>query len=155
VLAVLNGRLLAEPAPQLIGLAGSLTSMLVLPYLGSATARRELQRPLAERQPRGARDGNGTAHRLRTFPVRLTHRTARTLLAIRARPGSNNRVVSLAAGIVDQGQCSKLLRRLERAGLIENDGAIRPGTPNAWRLTERGEAAAAFVQEAAGIDAPC
>ncbi|HXQ00053.1 MAG TPA: hypothetical protein VN845_08310, partial [Solirubrobacteraceae bacterium] len=44
--------------------------------------------------------------------------------------------------IVDQGQISKLLTRLEYQGLIVNRGADSRarGTPNAWWLTERGEA---------------
>ncbi len=46
-----------------------------------------------------------------------------------------------AAGVADQGQISKLLRRLERCGLVSNSGEGHPkGEPNAWTLTERGEA---------------
>jgi DNA-binding MarR family transcriptional regulator len=42
--------------------------------------------------------------------------------------------------MTDQGQTSKLLKRLERAGLIENAGPGRDsGEPNAWRLTPRGQ----------------
>jgi hypothetical protein len=47
--------------------------------------------------------------------------------------------VAAAAGIVDEGQASKLLKRLKRLGLIENMAWDRePGGANAWRLTARG-----------------
>ncbi len=46
-----------------------------------------------------------------------------------------------AAGIVDQGQISKLLTRLQRLGLVENrGGGAARGAPNAWTLTGRGRA---------------
>ncbi len=61
------------------------------------------------------------------------------LMAVAAHPGSSNRMVADEAGISDQGQISKLLRRLEGLGLIEiaGDGPV-PGGPNAWTLTEKG-----------------
>jgi hypothetical protein len=42
--------------------------------------------------------------------------------------------------MIDQGQISKLLARLEGLGLIANvgDGHVK-GAANAWCLTERGE----------------
>jgi hypothetical protein len=47
--------------------------------------------------------------------------------------------VATAAGIVDEGQASKLLKRLAGLGLIENTVPDRePGEANAWRLTARG-----------------
>jgi DNA-binding MarR family transcriptional regulator len=68
-----------------------------------------------------------------------TYRTARVLTTIAANPGTSNRAVAAAAGIVDEGQASKLLKRLERLGLIENIARDRePGEANAWRLTTRG-----------------
>jgi DNA-binding MarR family transcriptional regulator len=71
--------------------------------------------------------------------VRSTYRTARVLSAIAANPGASNRAVAAAAGIVDEGQASKLLKRLERLSLIENMARDRePGNANAWRLTTRG-----------------
>jgi DNA-binding MarR family transcriptional regulator len=73
--------------------------------------------------------------------MRLTYRTVRVLLAIGQQPGASNRHVAEAAGILDQGQTSKLLRRLAHLGLVENasptDG--QRGEPNAWQLTTRGE----------------
>ncbi len=45
------------------------------------------------------------------------------------------------AGIVDQGQISKILTRLEYQGLVANrsGASAARGTPNSWWLTDRGE----------------
>ena len=144
VLAVLHTRLSergSEPErgrARLTGLAGPLMGMIVLPYLGSAAAARELARPAprAVASRRGVREDP-----LKGLDMRLTYRTVRVLLAIAAAPGASNRQVGDAAGIADQGQTSKLLGRLEHLGLIRNagDGEVGRGGPNAWRLTDRGE----------------
>lgn len=53
---------------------------------------------------------------------------------------ASNREVADAAGVHDQGQISKLLARLERLGLLHNNGDGQPrGEPNAWALTNRGK----------------
>jgi hypothetical protein len=110
--------------------------MIVLPYLGPAAARREFARPIPKASDKSRRNGQDP---LRELPMRLTYRTVRVLMAVAAHPGSSNRAVGDEAGISDQGQASKLLHRLERLGLIGNDGAGRPpGGPNAWRLTDKG-----------------
>ena len=58
---------------------------------------------------------------------------------IAANPGASNRAVAAAAGIVDEGQASRLLKRLAGLGLIENIANDRePGEANAWRWTARG-----------------
>jgi AcrR family transcriptional regulator len=136
VLAVIHARLLEGDPGSLAGLSNQLMSMIVLPYLGPAAARKELERPIPERSDRshpGVRDP------LRELGMRLTYRTVRVLLAVAARPGSSNREVAEASGVTDQGQMSKLLGRLEHLGLIENTGAgPARGEPNAWALTERG-----------------
>jgi AcrR family transcriptional regulator len=136
LLAVLQTRLLApNPAPP-SNLLGELTSLVVLPYLGSAAAKRELARPV--RRPSQPRHSGRFA--LEGVGMRLTYRTARVLMAIGERPGSSNREVGNRAEVVDQGQISKLLTRLESQGLIVNDGSGgRRGAPNAWELTARGE----------------
>jgi AcrR family transcriptional regulator/DNA-binding MarR family transcriptional regulator len=122
--------------PPLVDLLGQLMSLIVLPYLGAAAARRELSRPSPV--PRTPLTGGDLG--AESSNVRLTYRTTRVLLAIAERPGANNREVAGQAGIVDQGQISRLLRRLEGLGLIANtsDGSTR-GAPNAWLLTARGE----------------
>jgi DNA-binding MarR family transcriptional regulator len=72
--------------------------------------------------------------------VRLTYRTARVLRAIADYPGASNREVAERAGIVDQGQVSKLLSRLEARELIVKIGEGRTrGAPNSWSLSEQGE----------------
>jgi hypothetical protein len=122
----------------LIGLFGSLTSMIVLPYLGATVARRELGRPAPPRRLGVGQPGDVSAELDTT--VRLTYRTARVLRAIGDYPGASNREVAERAGIVDQGQVSKLLSRLEARELIVKIGEGRTrGAPNSWRLSERGE----------------
>ncbi len=154
VMAVLYARLQAQgadaggraaQAPPLIELHGELMSLIVLPYLGSRVAGNELRRavpaprsklaPISpELEPSLAGERSGSR--------RLTYRTVRVLRSIAELPGPSNREVAERVGIVDQGQISKLLTRLEYQGLIVNRGSDSParGTPNAWWLTERGEA---------------
>ncbi len=143
---IVYARLLRGARAPLTGLFGELMGMIVLPYLGSSRARREQARPApgpaavqvagVERvpvEPRAERDplaGTG---------MRLTYRTARVLACIAGEPGASNRIVAEQAGVTDPGQISKLLRRLERLGLLVNTGGGHlSGEPNAWRLTEHG-----------------
>ncbi len=157
VLAVLYTRLLGEssgaasdgasgPSTEgfsLVELHGQLMSLIVLPYLGAGIARKELERP--------APAPSASTRPVEPFPqgrsepgqrgARLTYRTVRVLKAIAELPAGSNREVAERAGIVDQGQISKILTRLEYQGLVVNrggSGAAR-GTPNAWWLTEHGE----------------
>jgi AcrR family transcriptional regulator len=133
-----NGR---EP---LAGLLGELMSMIVLPYLGAATARRERVRSALSTPPTtGKHSGNGhlalERDPLEGVRMRMTYRTAQVLATIASQPGISNRLVAAEAGIHDQGQISKLLARLERLGLTENTGDGHPkGESNAWRLTKLG-----------------
>ncbi len=137
VLAVLHGRLTGDGGDPLLVLAGPLMSMIVLPYLGPAAARRELERPVPRSRARVS--PRPVANPLHELGMRLTYRTIRVLMAVAEDPGSSNRIVSEGAGISDQGQVSKLLARLNRAGLVRNMGAVDAhGVPNAWMLTERG-----------------
>ena len=77
-------------------------------------------------------------------PFRLTARTHLVLTAVAelsegAFAPPSNVDVSKAAGVRDQGQISRLMRRLEGHGLLENTGGATAGVPNAWHLTARGE----------------
>jgi AcrR family transcriptional regulator len=148
-LSVLHARLLEPDCGAMADLAGPLTAMIVHPYLGPVVARRELER-LAEGPPAASSPAAGARHDgdpFRDLSIRFTYRTARVLSTIAAEPGASNRVVAAAAGILDEGQTSRLLRRLQRAGLIENGGESQSrGEPNAWTLTARGWA----VQTALG-----
>jgi AcrR family transcriptional regulator len=149
VLAVLHARLLDRNAGSLLELTNPLMGMIVLPYLGLAAARRELERPLPKTP---ARVRHAAGDPLRDLQMRLTYRTVRVLMAVAASPGSSNRTIAEGAGIADQGQISKLLARLHNLGLIENvsAGAARGG-PNAWTLTDKGwEVHGAIAHQASG-----
>jgi AcrR family transcriptional regulator len=141
VLAVLHTRILtrADKKPM-VTLLGPLMYMIVLPYLGSRAASRELNKP-TPRAP-GERPARAPAKRtdpLEGLGMRLTYRTVTVLAAIAENPGASNRQVADIAGIVDQGQVSKLLSRLAGLDLIENHGfGQAKGAANAWRLTGRG-----------------
>jgi AcrR family transcriptional regulator len=156
VLSVLHSRLLDRSPPSttrsgprskstegdslkddsLIGLAGPLMSMIVLPYLGASAARRELAKPTPKVLARAHGAGGNP---LGELGMRLTYRTVRVLMAIAARPGSSNREVADTAEVTDQGQMSKLLARLHGLGLIQNTGGgASRGEPNAWTLTDEG-----------------
>jgi hypothetical protein len=140
VLTVVQTRLADRSREPLSRLAGPLMGMIVLPYLGPAAAERERRRPAPRvAPPRWCQPPREDP--LRDLDMRLTYRTVRVLSVIAQAPGASNRQIADAAGIVDQGQTSKLLRRLAHFGLAENasrDGAAR-GERNAWRLTARGE----------------
>ena len=137
VLSVLHSQLSDPEGGSLLELAGPLTNMIVLPYLGQAAARKELERPVpqAHAQPRAI-----STDPLRDVDMRLTYRTVRVLMAVAEHPGASNRQVGVASGMNDQGQISKLLSRLHRLGLIANAG-VGPakGAPNEWTLTPKGE----------------
>lgn len=141
VFAVLHTRLLEGDGEPLSGLLGSLMSVIVLPYLGTRAAARELTRPasalparhhgVSPSQPRDPLDG---------LNMRLTYRTVRVLSVIGERPGASNREIAEGAGIADQGQISKLLNRLLRLSLVVNVGEGQErGAANAWHLTVRGQ----------------
>jgi AcrR family transcriptional regulator len=152
--AIVYARLLrGEPTP-LVGLLGELMGMIVLPYLGPAAARREQARPAPApsrtARPREMSGALGAADPLRGTRMRLTYRTARVLESVaeldRQGSGPSNRMVGEYAGVVDPGQISKLLARLERADLLVNRGAGHSkGEPNAWSLTPKGEMVARSI----------
>jgi AcrR family transcriptional regulator len=144
--AILCKRLLARDPEPLSGLLDPLMSMIVLPYLGPAAARRERKRPVPEAPADTAARSvapSGDAWSqdpLREIPMRLTYRTARVLEVTAENPGASNRAIGEGAGIYDQGQVSKLLSRLQKLGLVINTGEGQPkGSANAWLLTPKGE----------------
>jgi AcrR family transcriptional regulator len=136
-LSVIHGRLLEEDHAPLVELAGPLMAMIVHPYLGPSAARRELDCPLPTTPPPIAH----TKDPFKGLSIRFTYRTALVLATIATDPQASNRHIAEAAGITDEGQTSRLLRRLQQAGLIENHGqGHTKGEPNAWTLTKRGQA---------------
>lgn len=137
-LAILQNMLASGHDDSYLKLTGPLMAMLVMPYLGPAAARREIDRPIEARNA-AVRGPMGSMEPLDVAGLRLTYRTARVLLVLADRPGASNRQVGQAAEIGDQGQASKLLKRLQRAGLVENTGpGPRQGAANQWRLTDSG-----------------
>jgi AcrR family transcriptional regulator len=154
--SIVHVRLMRGEREALTGLLGELMYMIVLPYLGPAVARRERARALpaarAARDVRAAAEAeNGHGDPLAGIPMRLTYRTVRVLEAVAEHPGFSNRMVRESAEIADEGQCSKLLARLERFGLLANTGAGHAkGEPNSWRLTSKGLQVAQTIRSHAG-----
>jgi AcrR family transcriptional regulator len=136
VLSVIHGRLTTREPGSLIELVNPLMSMIVLPYEGRKAAEVELAKKAAAPSVTGT---GRAADPLRNLEMRLTYRTVMVLSAVAANPGGSNRVMATAAGIIDQGQISKLLARLHGLGLVENTGGNSArGEPNAWILTAKG-----------------
>jgi AcrR family transcriptional regulator/DNA-binding HxlR family transcriptional regulator len=147
---VIHARVLEVRSEPLVGLLGQLMATIVLPYRGSAAAARELERP-APRLPARPRDGD----RLSRLPMasaspvdggsaspvdfRLTARAQSALVAVASRPGLNSREVSELVGLADQGQVSRMMKRLAGQGLVENTQAHTKRQARAWRLTADGE----------------
>ena len=139
IFAVLHTRVLEGGKDSQTDLLGPLMSMIVLPYLGAKAASRELSRPAPIPRDRRSRGPARSQDPLEGLNMRLTYRTVRVLMAIAEHPGANNREVAEGAGIVDQGQISKLLTRIARLSLVKNLGeGQQKGAANAWHLTARG-----------------
>ncbi len=141
--AIVHARLARVEPPPLRELLGELMGIVVLPYLGPGAARRERARPVpavAAQPSKGLPRGPGPDEDpLQGVRMRLTYRTARVLEGIAEKPGASNRVIADRAGIADPGQISKLLRRLQGLGLLENHGlGHAQGEPNEWKLTPLG-----------------
>ena len=126
-------------------LLGPLMAMVVLPYAGAKAARRELSAPSARvrgaSEPPAAVDPRRLAGALRGAQGRTAERMVCALAAIEQANGRgltpSNGDVGWAIGDLEKSQVSRLLARLERAGLIESaapDGRGRGGA-NAWRLS--------------------
>ncbi|HEY5288354.1 MAG TPA: TetR/AcrR family transcriptional regulator [Solirubrobacteraceae bacterium] len=156
VLGIVHTRLLRERREPLTALLGELMSLIVLPYLGPAAARREQARP-APVAPAGhsearARGGHFKSDPFAGISMRLTYRTMRVLECVAAEPGASNRRLGVLADVPDQGQISKLLTRLERLGLLLNAGKLRPkGEANAWELTGAGQQAVQVLAVSPGV----
>jgi AcrR family transcriptional regulator len=141
---VIYARLSQEDPGSLASLLNQLMATIVLPYRGHTAAARELERRVQPAVGSISNLGGGASiipagGRSAPTDFRLTVRTQMVLAAVAAHPGGSNRQVSSAAGVVDQGQISRLLTRLEGLGLLRNAGGETLGVPNAWHLTPRGE----------------
>ncbi|MGH2903514.1 MAG: TetR family transcriptional regulator [Solirubrobacteraceae bacterium] len=140
---VIHARLLERRTGSLVGLRGALMAAIVFPYRGSKAAERELALPVP-RVPARRRDGDGLSRRRLSAAsptdYRLTVRTQMALAAVAGRPGLNNREVSEVVGLADQGQISRMMKRLAGQGLVENAHGSVKRQARAWRLTSDGEA---------------
>jgi AcrR family transcriptional regulator/DNA-binding MarR family transcriptional regulator len=170
VLGILHTRLL-EGSPlarrPLSELAGPLTAMIVLPYVGasngvgsSTSNGAGISSGAGVLAAISASGGAGISNGARAFTnghdrsgratgilqgveVRVSERAFRVLAVIDelgARGSSpSSREIRDAAEINDSAQVSKLMKRLAHLGLVENIGAAaREGKPYAWRLTVKG-----------------
>ncbi|MGH2878044.1 MAG: TetR/AcrR family transcriptional regulator [Solirubrobacteraceae bacterium] len=147
VLSILQTSLAREPREPLVKLLNPLMGMIVMPYLGAAAARRELERPAQPPQRATPPSASPLVDPFKPAGMRLTYRTVRVLMTVAEHPGASNRTIGDAAEIRDQGQISKLLNRLKRYGLIDNTGvAPGQGAPNAWALTPAGEQMASSLR---------
>jgi AcrR family transcriptional regulator len=136
VLSVIHARMLEHTDRPPLELLNPLMCMIVLPYLSTAAAAKELDRPAPEIPHTRAKHALDP---LEGLQMRMTYRTLRVLAVIASQPGASNREIGRRAGVFDQGQISKLLSRLERLGLIRNTGeGPTKGEPNAWTLTPKG-----------------
>ncbi len=149
---VVGGSRLCGGSPRgatrlLVELTAPLMAMIVHPYLGPKAAGKELAHKAPTSTPPKPRPG---ADPFKGLPIRFTYRTALVMATIASDPGASNRHIADRAGIADEGQTSRLLRRLQSCELIENRGeGHAKGEPNAWALTERGEAIQATIARAA------
>jgi AcrR family transcriptional regulator len=142
IFAVVHSRVLEGGKEPLLSLLSPLMSLIVLPYLGTEAAARELGTPTpAIPKSSPGRTRRRAADPLEGLNMRLTYRTVRVLMVIAGHPGASNREIAEGSGIADQGQISKLLNRLARLELVENLGEGQErGAANAWYLTARGSA---------------
>jgi AcrR family transcriptional regulator/DNA-binding MarR family transcriptional regulator len=164
---VVYARLIQDGSEPLASLLNSLMATIVLPYRGHKDAAREQRGTRTfssgREDPAGLKSRARSAERqvalspgasltsMRDAPsnvnFRLTVRTQMVLVAVANRPGGSNREISDAAGVVDQGQISRLLARLQGLGLLRNEGGETLGIPNAWHLTPRGEEIASLTRD--------
>jgi AcrR family transcriptional regulator/DNA-binding MarR family transcriptional regulator len=108
------------------------------------TDRRSTGSPIGQHASDRLSPNSGGRRPIAAAKFRLTALTHEVLTAVADLEGAHtppsNVDISKAAGVKDQGQISRLLARLEGLGLLQNTGGATAGVPNAWRLTEKGEA---------------
>jgi AcrR family transcriptional regulator len=136
VLSLVHAHMLERNPQPLTNLTASLMALIVHPYLGATASKQELETTLPP-QPTFAR--RVPADPFKDLPIRLTYRTARVLTSIAQTPGSSSKHIARASGIADAGQISRLLKRLDQAGLIKDTGTgPTKGMARAWTLTNHG-----------------
>jgi AcrR family transcriptional regulator len=136
VLSLIHGHMLERDSDPLTNLTGSLMALIVYPYLGATASKQELETALPSEAPLPRRVPSDP---FKDLPIRLTYRTACVLTSIAQSPGASSKHIARESGITDAGQISRLLKRLDQSGLIQDKG-IGPtkGMARAWTLTNRG-----------------
>jgi len=139
--AIMHARLRRTQRIRMMSLVNPLMEMIVEPYLGPEAAARELARPTPRvpTRPRPVQAQPIGQDPLKGLRIRVTYRTLKVLVAIGQVPGARNCDIADAADVVDHGQISKLLARLEKHGLICDSGDRLRTDPHEWHLTPRGE----------------
>ncbi|HEX4187793.1 MAG TPA: TetR family transcriptional regulator [Solirubrobacteraceae bacterium] len=147
-IGVIQARLSGSSRVRLMTLVNPLMSVITLPYLGGAAAAKELQRstPSPRARPREANESLPEPRDpFEGLQIRVTYRTMRVLSAIAEMPGACSKEIADAADVSDNGQISKIMRRLEQNGLVKSSTARARYEPHEWRLTPRGERLAEAV----------
>jgi hypothetical protein len=130
VASVLRTRMLEGVREPFAALASSLNAFVTAPYQWAGP----------DVEAKQVRETDKPEWRAQRLPIRTTYRTTRVLSAIGDSPGLSNRAIAETAGLADEGQTSKLLRRLEQRGLVRNFGLGQAhGGANAWQLSPYGE----------------
>jgi len=123
---------------DLADLARRITFLIVAPYRGAATARREAE--AAAREMAGLAVERRTARR--PFPelagLALTDRRRRCLAAVAEGAAARSLAVAEVVGIAHPAQVYRILHHLEDAGLLTNVGARGA---HEWAVTATGLAA--------------
>jgi AcrR family transcriptional regulator/DNA-binding MarR family transcriptional regulator len=139
IVGLIHAHLVDGCDEPLTGLHGQLMYLIVSAYLGADEASTELQGTPCRAVPPRPHASNGLESALDGLSLRLTYRTVRVLGVIAMSPGASNREVASEAGVLDQGQISKLLHRLAGLGLVENRGMGEvKRAANSWHLTRLG-----------------
>ena len=130
--SVIRSRMLKGQGSALVGLAPSLMTFIVEPYLGRGAAKADLAGKPAP--------ASEMLSRAEMVPIRPIPLTMLALRLIASEPHLSDREIATTVGINDaKGNELKFLRRLEQRGLIENAGPDkRRGERNAW-LSDLGE----------------
>ena len=145
-IAVIRTRITSPEEGCLSRLLDELMSVITYSYIGPPAAIVDVSPPATFAAPPRLPPGHVVAVSPERPPdgrpaqIRVTYRTLRVLTALVENPGASNRQVAELAGINDQGQISRILRRLSEQQLVRNEGENRNGAPKRWHLTDRGRA---------------
>ena len=165
VLGLLQRSMLEEASKPLTSLLIPLSRLIAAPDYGRGAQGREAQASQGP-GPIGAMERDESDGRMRLdsggsadadLPAPLSNPRARRMrqcvIEMAKHPGGSNSAIAAAVGISSHSQTSEILTRLARLGLAQRR-RTKPGYPNVWFLTVRGEAAAAALGAAIEHQAP-